>query len=296
MDIALIKAAQNNDLEAIAAVVQATESRVSILARRAANRMGSSFAEHFEEFQQIGRIAVWDSLPRFAGDNVDSFYAFIYSTVEAKLLDAVRSERNSGADKDAVHVFATMLELAEGDPFRAEKLVQTVPPKGRRLSADRAYAARLAWQGTESVDHYAANKGQDDVTGDYFTMTLAEGLASTLGIPEDLITAADLSAAQREQRNALVRGVLETLGEQQREVLKYSFGIGGYLNFGHGDSGDDAALAEHMGLSVAQIRPARSKGLKAFAARYVKAVARDEAEAGVLMGAALANLSRGGRK
>jgi hypothetical protein len=69
------------------------------------------------------------------------------------LTDKVRATRYLGADKDAVKVFMSMLgSEAEGDPHRAEKLAQTVPPKGLRLSADRAYAARLAWQGVTSVD------------------------------------------------------------------------------------------------------------------------------------------------
>lgn len=152
-----VRAAQANDLAATAAVVEATESRVKRLAEKAARRMsngGDTYMNAREEFEQVGRIAVWESLPRFTGDSVDVFMGFIYATAEAALLDAVREERHGGAgvDPDAMKIFASMLEMADGDVYLAEKLSQTVPPKGRRLSADRANAARMAWQGSASLD------------------------------------------------------------------------------------------------------------------------------------------------
>jgi hypothetical protein len=59
-----------------------------------------------------------------------------------------------------------MVERAEGDLFLAEQLAQTIPPKGKRLSADRANAARLAWQGNASLDQQSG----DDDTALIFTL------------------------------------------------------------------------------------------------------------------------------
>ncbi|MEV8015665.1 hypothetical protein AB0O76_04755 [Streptomyces sp. NPDC086554] len=162
-----IAAAQTNDLAAVAEVIAATESRIIVLADKAARRMaphgGARLANYREEFAQVGRIAVWDALTRFTDTTTEAFFRYIYTTVERTLLDAVRSERNggAGADPDAVKVFASMLEAADGDVSEAAKLAQTVPPKGRRLSAERAEAARLAWQGAVSIDKVTGSDNAD---------------------------------------------------------------------------------------------------------------------------------------
>lgn len=294
-----IRAAQANDLAATTAVIEATESRIIKLADKAARRMapaGDRFAEFLDEFTQVGRITVWESLSRFEGDSVDSFYAFIYSTLENVLLDSVREERNTGAgvDKDAVKVFSSMLEMADGDVYLAEKFAQTVPPKGRRLGADRAQAARLAWQGSASLDVpvQEAKPGKGAVV-----ITLAESLASELGVPEDLIEAGDITREESRVKHAVIHGVLDVMGEMQRQVLKHSFGISGYSHYGHGDAGDDAGLSEELGTTVLKVRDARTKGLRAFAKRYVKTVEVTDAEyAQELTEAAAINFAAGGRK
>lgn len=156
LTVETIAAAKANDLTAISSVLAETEGRVRSLADKFARRMaphgGARFADYREEFTQIGRVAVWESLSRQTETGVDSFFAFIYRTVECTLQDAVRAERSNGADADALKVFAAMLDAAEGDVYEAEKLAQTLPPKGRRLSADRAQAARMAWQGALALD------------------------------------------------------------------------------------------------------------------------------------------------
>jgi len=158
----IIRAAQDNDIAATALIIEATDSRIAGLASKAAHRMaatGDRLDAYREEFTQIGRIAVWESLPRFTGDSVDGFMAFMYATVADKLKDAAREERNgaAGADKDAVKTFGAMLRETDGNVFEAERRVQTDLPAGKRLSADRANAARLAWQGSESLDAPAPN-------------------------------------------------------------------------------------------------------------------------------------------
>ncbi|WP_328950456.1 sigma-70 family RNA polymerase sigma factor [Streptomyces sp. NBC_00184] len=171
LSIATINAAQDNDLAAVAEVIEATESRISVLAGKAALRMaphrGPRFADYRDEFSQVGRVAVWDALGRFKDTTEDAFMRYVYTTVENTLKDAVRAERNgnAGADENAVKTFAAMLEAADGDVYEAAKLAQTIPPKGKRLSADRAEAARMAWQGAVSLDKVTTATDNADADG-----------------------------------------------------------------------------------------------------------------------------------
>lgn len=302
-----VRAAQANDLAATTAVIEATESRVKRLAEKAARRMsngGDTYMNMREEFEQVGRITVWEALSRFKGDTVDAFMGFIYGTVESALLDSVRDERHGGvgADADAIKVFASMLEMSDGDVYLAEKLSQTVPPKGRRLSADRANAARMAWQGSASLDAPAVQTAGTFKAGagdmNFFDVTgYANSLTSTYGVPDDLVTAEDLTREQSRVKHAVVGGILDVMGQNQRDVIKHSFGIAGATFYGHGDSGDDAGLALELDTSVIKVRDARSKGLKTFAKRYVKTVeASNPAYAVELTEAAARNLAAGGRK
>lgn len=301
----LISEAQANDLAATSAVIAATEERLTKLAAKAARRMapgGDRYSEYHDEFIQTARIAVWEQvIPRFEGETLDSFYAFLHTTVEGVLLDSVRKERNgaTGADADAVKVFASMLTKADGDVFLAEKLSQTVPPKGRRLSADRAQAARMAWQGTTSTDapaHPQAEGRVPSAEGSPLLSFAERNLSSTLGVPDELITADDITREQSRVKHAIVSSILDVMGATQRIVIKHSFGIGGFTFYGHGASGDDEGMAAETGMTVSQIRPARSKGLRAFAKRYVAAVAESAEHAAEMTQAAAVNLSPGGRK
>jgi RNA polymerase sigma factor (sigma-70 family) len=128
---------------------------------------GVRFYDYADEFAQVGRVAVWDCLKRFTDTTVENFERYVYTTVETTLKDAVRSERNgnAGADENAMKVFATMLEAADGDVYEAAKLSQVLPPKGKRLSADRAEAARLAWQGAVSLDKITTANDNPDADG-----------------------------------------------------------------------------------------------------------------------------------
>jgi DNA-directed RNA polymerase specialized sigma subunit len=370
--LADIAAAQNNDLEATALILEATESRVMTLANRAAYRMnvtGDALDNYRDEYAQVARIAVWEALPRFDADTVDAFFGFMYATIEGKLLDAVRHDRNggAGADKDAIKAFASVLEAAEGDVYKAEKLVQELP-KGKRLSADRANAARLSWQGSVSID-----KGSDDSEAGSILYTLAsddetpevarpkvgtgaalealsvlqmystardvlsavplnsaqvDAIEDTVRVPRDaaerryvldavailrsyVSTVAegelsddlrDVSDDRREERdgkNSAVREVLDDMGKRgpmQRDAITLAFGIGDSLRFGRGDDGDLNGMAAYMGVSYSQAQLALTKGLKAFAKRWIARVASTEAEALSLADAVTVNLGRGGRK
>jgi RNA polymerase sigma factor (sigma-70 family) len=177
-----IKAAQNHDdisvrLTAQREVIEHIESRVTALATQAAHRMaphgGDRYADYRDEFAQVGRVAAFEAIDRFTDTTVDAFERFVFTTVQRTLLDAVRAERNGmGADDMAVKIFAAMIEAADGDVYEAEKLAQTIPPKGRRLSAQRANAARLAWQGAISIDKVSGAAKDSEANG-----SLADTLA-----------------------------------------------------------------------------------------------------------------------
>jgi RNA polymerase sigma factor (sigma-70 family) len=304
LTLALIADAQTNGFAGLEAVNEAMTGRIEKLADAAARRMtqnGMRFEDFREDFRQDGALAMFEALPRFEGDTVDAFYAFMWATIENALKDKVREARNQGADEDALKVFASMLEKADGDVYLAEKFAQTVPPKGRRLSADRAQAARMAWQGAASLDAPAVTVDGPSAgsvsQGDYqASYSLAEGLASSLGVPDDLVTAEDITSEERRQKHAIVNAILATMSDNQANALRLSYGIGDVQCFGTGDAGDLPGLAAALGLDIIPARDARVKGHKAFAKRYIKAVAKDDVEAKELTDAAAINLGRGGRK
>ncbi|GAA0431103.1 hypothetical protein [Streptomyces luteireticuli] len=281
-----VRAAQNKDLSATTAVIEATESRIAVLARKAARRMaerGPRHDDYYEEFAQQGRIAVWDALSRFDESVSPDFLGFAYGTVETTLLNATRAERNQGVDADAAKTFLSMLNRSGGDPYLAEKLCQTVPPAGRRLSVDRAHAARLAYQGADSLDAPAPGAVDADEPREHGT--------STYGVPDDLITAEDLTREADREKRALVHGLLDTMGDGQAYVLRATFGIDPVPLYG---TGNEDELAADMGTTKKAVREARSKGLKAFGKRYVKAVARTTDEVDELTAAMTARLTRKG--
>lgn len=300
----LIHDAQANGFEGISAVLTAMEGRIARLAAAAAQRMtlnGYRYNDYREDFTQDANLAMFEALPRFGGDSVVTFYGFMHTTIESVLKDKVRNQRNSGVDEDATKIFASMLDRADGDVYLAEKFAQTIPPKGRRLSAERAEAARMSWQGAFSLEAPAVRVGGASAggngLGDYeATYSYTDTLVSTLGVPEDLLMPEDLNSEDRRVKHAIVNAVLDVMGEGQRVVLKHSFGIGEVTCYGCGDSGDDEGLAAEIGSTVLKVRDARTKGLKAFAKRYIAATATNEDEAKQMAEAATANLSRGGRK
>ncbi|WP_052844997.1 hypothetical protein [Streptomyces sp. NRRL S-31] len=305
LTLELIRDAQNNGLKGLEAVNSAMASRIRKLADAAARRMSDSYSridDHREDFRQDAAVALFEALPRFKGNTVEMFYGFMWGTIEDRLKDKVREERNGGADMDAVKVFGAMVERAGGDVFLAEKMAQTVPPKGRRLSADRAAAARLAWQGAASLDFpfttfYNTDGGSRTAPDGTVTVSLGEYLVDRYNdMPEDLVTSEDVTKEVNRVKHALVHAVLDSMGANQANALRHSYGIGNVRCYGTGDSGDLEGLADELGITPLQARDARTKGHKAFAKRYIKAVARDAAHEAELTEAAAINLGRGGRK
>lgn len=295
-----IEDAQRNGLEGISAVLAAMEKRISAHAGHATHQLvmnGRNFQNHKEDFEQDARLALLEALPRFIGDTVDSFFAYMSTTIERALRDSVREIRNPGVDKDAMKIFMAMMKIAEDDTYLAAKFAQTVPPKGRRLSADRAEAARLAWghiTPLDAVANFTEESSADDIaSGEYIVRRSFEDV---FAVSDDLVTAEDLNSEERRVKHAIIHGLLDTMGENQRLALKHSFGIGDVTCYGYGDAGDDEGLAAEIGLTVLKVRDARTKGLKGFAKRYIAATAKSEAEAAMLTEVAAANLTQGGRK
>ncbi|MFF8942863.1 sigma-70 family RNA polymerase sigma factor [Streptomyces sp. NPDC014864] len=170
LTFAQVQAAQSNDLAGIAAVATEMDERVTRLAAQAARRI-SSHGDYREDFEQDARVALFEAIPRYQGETVDGFLGFLYASIQDALKDKARAARYQGVDKDAVKVFMAMLERAEGDAHKAEALAQTEPVKGVRLSADRATAARLAWQGAVSIDRPT---GEDDDTSLLDTLAIED--------------------------------------------------------------------------------------------------------------------------
>lgn len=306
LTLELIADAQANGLAGTTAVLDAMNVRLDRQAAIAARRMNGNsrrFGDHLEDYRQDAALAMFEALPRFDGSSVDNFYAFMWTTVENALKDSVREVRNQGADIDAMKIFGSMMGLSDGDTFLAEKLSQTVPAKGRRLSADRARAARISWQGTHALDGPASQHGDSgsqagDEAGQAQTLAeaLSGDLAFALGVPEDLLDAADVNSEDKRKKHAIVHAILSVMSPGQSAALRHSYGIGDVTCYGTGDAGDLPGLAAEMGVSVITARDARTKGHKSFAKRYIKAVARDEAHEAELTAAAADNLSAGGRK
>jgi hypothetical protein len=167
-----IRAAQDHDLDALKVLITNMDERITRLAAQAARRLNG---DHREDFEQDAREALFLALPRVEGDDIDRAIGFLYSSMADALKDKVRAARYVGVDKDAVKVFMSVMDDADGDPHKAEQLAQTVPAKGLRLSADRAHAARLAFVGSVSMDK--AFHGDDE---DNFTFT------NTLGVTDEL--------------------------------------------------------------------------------------------------------------
>jgi RNA polymerase sigma factor (sigma-70 family) len=214
LTVAQIRSAQTNDLAGITAVLAEMEERVSRLAAQAARRIDGNLREDFE---QDAREALFLALPRYdldkvSGDPVDGFLGFLYTTIAEVLKDRVREQRYVGVDKDAVKTFMSVLGDAEGDPYKAAKLA-TALPKGERLSADRADAARLAWQGAVSID-----KGNDDENEG---ASLADTLAvvdETPKVQPKVGHGAALEALAVLQRYSSARSVLSALPVKPEDV------------------------------------------------------------------------------
>lgn len=257
LTLEVIRDAQSNDLGAVHEVIEATEGRIRALAAK----FGRSHDQR-DEFEQVGRVAVWEAIGRFNGDTLDSFFAFMHRTAETTMKDAVRTENNqgaTGADHNALKLFALMVGEAGGDLDVAERLCSTLPPKGTRLSSARAHAARMAWDGPLSLDMPNGENGA----------SFADMIASEYGVPEDLIDPSDIGKSERDRKIKVVRAVVDSMGTKQSYILKATYGIDPVECLGTGGEAD-AELAAKLDTKPTTVKVLRNQAHKSFEARYTK--------------------------
>ncbi|WP_172385196.1 sigma factor [Streptomyces sp. MNP-20] len=254
---AQISAAQTNDLEAVTAVVEATEERVQQLARKYATGSGRTDPSLTEDLAQTGRIAVWECLGRFNGDTVAEFFTYVDRTLKGAMSDTRKVQTRQGVSRSVAAVFETALSLAGGEPYEAERLAADPEAMGdRRLSPATAYAARLSWQGVEYLD---APLGAGEA-GE--TFTLADRLAAQEDVPADLLEPGDFERERRKQTSIRVRRTLARMSWDQGTVLMALTGIAPVSYYGADH--DDQLAADH-GIPRSMVRVTRSKAKDRFA-------------------------------
>jgi RNA polymerase sigma factor (sigma-70 family) len=256
-----IRAARDNDLGAVGEVVREMDERVSQLARKAATGRGESLAE---DFAQVGRIAVWEALPRFNGNSVAEFFTFMNRTAEGAITGARLAETRQGVSRDVARDFETALSRSGGDPYDAERWAQSDAAKPRKMSPEMALAARLAWQGIDSLDAPVSHRdGQSELTlGDVLDFH------GGLDMPEELLNDRDRQNARQRAIRDAVHTTLDKMGAGQRAILEGTYGIERddtpYFGTEH-----EADFAEHMGCTVEALQRNRPKAKSRFRVLYL---------------------------
>ncbi|WP_185843868.1 sigma-70 family RNA polymerase sigma factor [Streptomyces sp. WAC 05379] len=213
------------------------------MARRAARRVATGGAHLEDELLQVARIAAWEALGRYDDTHGARLETFLWATVEARLQGAVLDEVTSGtADHHAVSTYGRMLARADGDASKAERLCQTEPEPGHRLSAERAHAARLAWSGMARLDAPVAH-------GEPGGATLGERLAEPVNDPQEATEGPSLAVV-------VLRAVLGTLSPLRRDVITMRYGLDG-----HPADMSVAEIARALGRGTDTVSDALRKGM-----------------------------------
>ncbi|MFG3036840.1 sigma factor [Streptomyces sp. NPDC048330] len=256
---AQISDAKSNDLDAVSSVIRETEELVKARARRFATTAGHTDSDLVEDLTQVGRIAVWEALGEFAGDDPAQFMAHIDRRITRAMADARREATRPGVSAYTAKRFEHALCLAGGDPYEAEKIAASEERGTDRLTPDLARAARLSWLGLDSLDRpvNSARHGE--------SFTLGDVIAQEMGVPADLVDSADIASHRRRVIRECVHRTLGLLSERQRHVLKADHGI---VPLGFYGDGPDADLAADMGVTTDQVKQARSKGKVRFSELY----------------------------
>lgn len=265
-----IAAAKANDLDAVTAVIKATEDRVTQLARQYATTGGRVDLDLSEELAQIGRIAVWESLSRLEGDSVAQYFTFIDTTLKGVMSDARKVETRPGVSRSVAADFETALSLAGGDPYEAERVAASSAMGKRKMSPEMAYAARLSWQGVEYLD--AAIGGDDE------TVTLGETIAARIGLTDDLVEAADIVSYRKREIRDRVRATMAKMGDQRRYVLGGTYGIHPYPYYG---TENDAEMAADLGAPNMQVKTVRWHAKESFRKLWLKGANAEGTECAV---------------
>ncbi|MEU0764816.1 sigma-70 family RNA polymerase sigma factor [Streptomyces microflavus] len=254
-----ISAAKDNDLGAVSAIIRETEALVQAKARQYAGSVDEHGNALAEDLAQVGRIAVWQSIEKFDGDTPQAFMAYIDRALHNALSEARRAETRPGVTPYAAADFEKALTLACGDPYDAERIATTDEMGERKMSPDRAYAARLSWLGLEYLERPVTYEGSE-------MLTLAMKLERETGLPAELVTTADIASHRRTVIRDQVHRVLGLLSERQRHVLKAGFGVAPVAQYQPG--ADDDELAADMGATRYQVQQARTKGSRRFSELY----------------------------
>lgn len=257
-----ISAAKDNDLEAVSTVIRETENLVNSRARHYAGSAKDNGNALAEDLAQAGRIAVWQCISKFDGDTPQAFMAYIDRHVSTAMLDALRAETRPGVTARAAKDFEAALALAAGDPYEAERIAASPEMGDRKMSSEHAYAARLSWQGLDSLDRPVEIPRQPGRP----VITLGEKIAQEVGVPADLLDSAAIASHRRSVIRDQVHRALGALSDRQRHVLKAGFGIAPVAEYRPG--ADDDALAADMGATRYQVQQARTKGAKRFSELY----------------------------
>lgn len=266
---AQISAAKDNDLEAVTAVVKATEERVKQLAWKYATGGGRTDQDLADDLAQTGRIAVWEALSRFKGKTVAEFFTFIDRTLKGVMSDTRKEETRHGVSRAVAADFERALSMAEGDPYKAEHLATTKEAMGaRRMSEEMAYAARLSYQGLEYLDAPVQDASFHNADGSYGHATVADTFAERAGVPADLLEPSDFERERRKRTTEKVHDTLNRMGDQQRTVLMALTGIEpvGYYGTEHDDE-----LSADYGIPRHRMCVIRSKGKDRFASLWTAA-------------------------
>ncbi|MEE1835777.1 sigma-70 family RNA polymerase sigma factor [Streptomyces sp. SP17KL33] len=243
-----VAGARNGDLVASRRVIEGTEGMVKRLAYEAcsrANRLDLS-----EDMEQHGRLTVWEAVSRYEGRDNAKFSTYVYRAISGAIDDEMRRVTRPGVGHEAMKMFTRMLSIAEGDVAAAERLC-TVTPDRRRMSPALAHATRLAWEGTTSLDMPA-----EDADGG--AMTLGDLIEDphAYGVPEDLVEARDIEAAQRERNRQLAHALLALVSDRRRFILKATYGIDPVPFFE-----DDNEIAAYLGLTRSTVGNTRAQAL-----------------------------------
>ncbi|MGW3739835.1 sigma-70 family RNA polymerase sigma factor [Streptomyces sp. NPDC005146] len=229
--------AKAGDPDAATVVLRELEGLLSSLAWRV-DRANA------EDLAQVGRESVWTALRRFRGDTVGEFINYAHRTATGAMTDARKEQQRQGVSRSVAADFEKALRVADGDPYLAGILATAPEVMGvRRMTPETAYAARVSYEGTVSLDLPVEDSG-----------SLAEAL------PDN--SPADDSEARTTAAEARTRFVLRRLGKQHRTVLEMTHGIG--------ESGthSDAEIAMFLGMPPERVRSVRARARRRFAELY----------------------------
>lgn len=190
VDDATLAAAKAGDRDAGASVLADMSQRLVRMAKRF---VAQAFTEdqgglrdaYLDDFIQEANLVAWECLTRYEGDSLDDFRAYAYRYAEGELKTLARNLANgTDDDSEGKKIFATLVkhfrdadvrhQLTEADyQSLAEKAVQDkdflsgfrgAGFAAKRMSAERAAAARLAYQGSVSIYRPVGDSDDADTT------------------------------------------------------------------------------------------------------------------------------------